>query len=338
MHKGLKSGCCLTTGAAVLLAACVCCRANHEKAVGLKVNKDTVLFYRGAEPVAGYRYYDVPFKPYVKELCTPAGFNVLLDSPADHVHHHGLMFAVSVNGTDFWEEQIAPGRQRHIEINSVKVESHKELQMASFGQQLEWVNPPDGRLLLREQRVLELAEIKEQKVTLLTWRSEFVVPQGEEKVTFSGNHYFGLGMRFVRSMDSKGSFFNADMKEGKIYRGDERLVRSRWCAHTVEVEGKDITVAMFDYPENIRYPATWFTMARPFAYMSATMALHENPLVIKADKPLSVCYGIALWDGAAEPAQVDKMYHRWLKIVERFRMRGLGIKKESNNDTNKFKR
>ena len=338
MYKSLKSGWCLAMGAAVLLTACVCCRANQEKTVDLKVNENTISFYKDSEPVAGYRYDDVGFKPYLKELFTPSGFNVLLDSPADHIHHHGLMFAVAVDEVDFWEEQIAPGKQRHIEINSVKVEGQGQLQTASFGQQLEWVNPRDDRLLLREQRILESAEIEDQKVTLLTWRSEFTVPQGREKVTFSGSHYFGLGMRFVRAMDSRGSFFNADMKEGKIYRGAERLVRSKWCAYTVEVDGKDVTVAMFDYPGNIRHPATWFTMARPFAYMSATMALHENPLVTKADKPLSVCYGIALWDGVTDSAQVDKMYHRWLKIVEEFRTRELNVKEESDNDTNKLQR
>ena len=158
MYKNL----CMAMGAAVLLTACICCRANQEKTVDLKVNENTISFYKDSEPVAGYRYEDVTFKPYLKELRTPSGFNVLLDSPADHIHHHGLMFAVAVDGVDFWEEQIAPGKQRHIEINSVKVESQKQLQSASFGQQLEWVNPRNDRLLLREHRVLELTEIEDQ--------------------------------------------------------------------------------------------------------------------------------------------------------------------------------
>ena len=86
-------------------------------------------------------------------------------------------------------------------------------------------------------------------------------------MTLSGSHYFGLGMRFVRSMDG-GEFFNADGKEGTIFRGEERLVRSNWCAYTAAIDGKPVTVAMLGHPDNPRHPTTWFTMAKPFAYLS----------------------------------------------------------------------
>ena len=31
------------------------------------------------------------------------------DAPSDHLHHHGLMFAVQVNEVNFWEERGTPG-------------------------------------------------------------------------------------------------------------------------------------------------------------------------------------------------------------------------------------
>ena len=61
-------------------------------------------------PVMTYRFAGAP-KPYVKELFTPAGVQVLLDSPADHIHHRGLMFAVAIDGVNFWEESTTSGRQ-----------------------------------------------------------------------------------------------------------------------------------------------------------------------------------------------------------------------------------
>ena len=39
-----------------------------------------------------------PRKPYVKQLFTPGGIQILRDSPFDHKHHHALMFAVAVDG------------------------------------------------------------------------------------------------------------------------------------------------------------------------------------------------------------------------------------------------
>ena len=56
-----------------------------------------MLVYRKASPTA--------LKPYIQELYTPGGVQVLRDSVADHPHHHGMMFAVAANGVNFWEEQ-----------------------------------------------------------------------------------------------------------------------------------------------------------------------------------------------------------------------------------------
>jgi hypothetical protein len=71
---------------------------------------------------------------------------------------------------------------------------------------------------------------------------------------------------------------------------------------------------MFDHPDNPRHPATWFTMARPFAYLSATLRLHEEPLKLVSGKPLTLRYGVALWDGRPETAQIDELHRQWVAM------------------------
>jgi len=267
-----------------------------------------------------YSYRDVPFKPYVKELFTPGGANVLLDAPADHLHHHALMFAVTADGTDFWAEQSAaggPGRQAHQRFDDVRVDSRDDAPFAGFSQQLDWQNPQTGQLVLKEIRTIEICNFAKPKAALLTWQSQFEAPDANESVTLSGSHYQGLGMRFVRSMDLDGEFRNADGKAGVVFRGEERLVRSRWCAYTAKADGKDVTVAMFDHPGNERHPATWFMMNKPFAYLSATLALHEQPLKVELDNPLVLRYGVALWDGRVEDAKIEELYKRWAALPRR---------------------
>ena len=161
------------------------------------------------------------------------------------------------------------------------------------------------------------------------------MPKDIESLTIDGRHYFGLGMRFVRSMDG-GKFFNADGREGKVYRGEERLVRSRWCAYTVKADGKDVTVAMFDSPENVRHPATWFTMHKPFAYLSATLKLHEQPLEIDK-KGLGVCYGVALWDEAVKPERIEKLYQTWAKQINKLKTKKHEPNKEGIKDAEETK-
>ena len=76
-----------------------------------------------------------------------------------------------------------------------------------------------------------------------------------------------------------------------------------------------VTVAVFDHPKNVRHPATMFTMPAGFAYISATLNLMEEPLTIEAGKPLLLRYGVAVWDGEAEPAEVERVYARWAKLA-----------------------
>ena len=121
-----------------------------------------------------------------------------------------------------------------------------------------------------------------------------------------------------------------------MYRGEERLVRSRWCAYTVKADGKDVTVAMFDSPENVRHPATWFTMHKPFAYLSATQKLHEQPLEIDK-KGLGVCYGVALWDEAVKPERIEKLYQTWAKQINKLKTKKHEPNKEGIKDAEETK-
>jgi hypothetical protein len=134
-------------------------------------------------------------------------------------------------------------------------------------------------------------------------------------VTLGGSHYFGLGMRFVEDMDQGGRFFSAGGGEGQPVRGEERLVRTRWCAYTAKVLGRSVTASMFDHPKNPRHPATMFTMPRPFAYLAATLNLQQEPMTVRAGEPLVLCYGAALRDGEASAEEVESIYRKWLTLT-----------------------
>lgn len=304
----------------VVLAPCITALASSRAAAlqppwEVTVDANCVTIHTGSAPLLRYRYGDVPFKPYVKELFTPGGINVLLDSPADHVHHHGLMFACDVNGVDFWGEtagQVPLGKQGHERFRDVGVVGPQGCRWACFAETVHWGSSRGNESSLLEQRTITAGRIEKPAATFLTWNCELAAAGGKKSVLLSGSHYHGLGMRFIRSMDADGEFRNPDNDPGVVFRGEERLLRSRWCAYTAKADGKLVTVAMFDHPDNPRHPATWFTMAKPFAYLSATMRLHEEPLKVLAGKPLVLCYGVTLWDGRPETAQIDELYNLWV--------------------------
>ena len=283
---------------------------------GLQIilEKSTISIAEGNRPILRYRYADVPMKPYADQLFSPAGVQVLRDSPFDHKHHHGLMYALAVDGVDFWGEfdaQYGKQRQRMLHVAEATPQSGGR---AGFVQELDWLGPASAKPLLVERRAINVLKAADLGATLVQWCSGLQTPPGKDSIVISGAHYFGLGMRFLVSMDRGGHFFNADDKTGSIVHGDERLTRTKWCAYTAKADGKPVTVALFDHPSNLRHPATMFTMNTPFAYLSATMNEWKEPITVKAGCPLNLCYGVALWDGEVDKATVEQLYQRWLKL------------------------
>ncbi len=179
--------------------------------------------------------------------------------------------------------------------------------MAVGTQELQWIGPGEGKLLLRETRTLGLARLPDSPATLVGWRSKLEVPPGKNSVTLGGSAYFGLGMRFVEAMDRGGKFHNAEAKTGVE---GTNAARSAWCAYSAAVDGKPVTVVMASLPGNVRHPATWFTMDQPFAYLAATLDLAKQPLVIEAGKPLVLRYAVVACDGSWDKAKIDSLVER----------------------------
>jgi len=268
-------------------------------------------------PLLAYAFGDVPFKPYIRELFTPGGVQVLRDSPSDHKHHHALMFATSADGTDFWSETPTCGRQSTSDTVETKAESLSDrahrTSRASFRFEVQWQRP-DRIPVLNEKRIIVAYGGDDLPMTLITWQSRLEPPRAEGVVTLTGAHYVGLGMRFVTSMDNGGRFITPEGKQGDVVRGTERVTPAPWCAYAASAQGKPVTVALFDHPGNSRHPAPMFTMTAPFAYLSATLNLWKTPFVIQAGNPVVLRYGVAAWDGQVDPTAVAKAYERWLQL------------------------
>jgi len=282
-----------------------------KKPMRITTEENVVSVYAGDNVLLRYRYENVPFKPYVQQLFSPSGINILRDAPSDHLHHHALMFAVTVDGVNFWEEHLQPGRQKHlsftVHIHMGKTGSDTKY-LTGFSEKLEWINPRSGEVLLKELRTIKGHRFKEFEANILTWESKLSVPIGKESVTLAGSRYFGLGMRFTKSMDVRGEFRDAFGNSGVKETNDEQ---ARWCSYTASANGKLVTIAMFDDPNNPRHPTRWFTMEKPFAYLSATLNLHREPLKIEAGKPLVLRYGVAVWDGRVESDRIEKLCRKW---------------------------
>ncbi len=309
-RTGLSLGCRASLGA---LALSLWLHVGPQRVVAEDVGLDAarIAVRIDGAPAMVYQGSAYPKKPYVAELFSPAGVNILRDSPVDHKHHHSLMFAVAVDGVNFWAESDPCGTQEPQALPTVKTVQADGVAWQVLSQGVVWRDPA-GKPMVEEKRSVAVARTGQPLATLLCWQSVLALPEGKPSAMLSGSPYFGLGMRWVQSMDAGGRFFNADGQTG--VEGTNNA-RSAWCAYTAAAAGKAVTVAVFDWPRNARHPATWFTMASGFAYMSATLNLSKEPLELSRSRPLELRYGVAVWDGQVEPGVVENLYRRWVVMA-----------------------
>ncbi|NMC18908.1 MAG: hypothetical protein GYA33_00685 [Thermogutta sp.] len=268
-------------------------------------NGKTLMRYRKAVGVP---------KAYVAELAPPSGRNILRDSPVDHKHHHGLMFALGVDGVVYWEEFAGSGRQVEAGDFQASAAADADAATASLTHTLNWVTS-EGKPQLIERRRLRLRYSPQvPQAVLLLWRSELSPADGTESVRLWGRDYFGLGIRFLAAMDGGNDFRNA--AGGRGVEGTNKA-SAEWCAYTAELDGKPVTTVLYDMPGNPRAPAKWFTMTQGFTYISATLGLAEEPLTLTAEQaPLLLQYGVVVFDGAASDAEIQAAYEELKKMAK----------------------
>ncbi|MBN2506614.1 MAG: PmoA family protein [Verrucomicrobia bacterium] len=273
----------------------------------------------GGQPLLVYAHAPGQFKPYVKELYTLRGDNVLLDAPADHLHHHGLMYAVTVNGVNFWEEATNPGYQRSARPPEAAVTIRPDgSPQAVIHHRLFWVartnaalaNPEPAALLV-EQRTLMVSVQAAAEEVALHWRSEFSVGPGTSRAVLSGSDYHGLGIRFPRSWDRVARHTNS---AGAAYptQGRHDVLEARWGAVAATLAGRPQTLAVFAHPGHAG-PSKFFSMLDPFAYLSATQGLESKTLEYTAGSPWRLDYLVTVYPALRTPETIEAGYRAWLK-------------------------
>lgn len=266
------------------------------------------------QPLLRYVFNPRQNKPYVAEFSAPGGRNLLRDGPSDHLHHHALMYAIKVNGLNFWEEVSGNGVERVVETSASVTGS-----AATLRQTIHWVAPQDAFLadttpaaLLVEQRTLVLTVDQAKDEAALRWSAQFEVGGKTNTVVLEGANYFGLGARFLQELDPIAEHFNSDGKPD-LSGTKQDVTPHDWCAVAFDRPGAPATFAMFGQPTNPRGQATWFTMKRPFAYVSATQALDKEPLVYHTGDKWQVDYLVTIYPAVKSAEFLNARAAEWQK-------------------------
>ena len=293
-----------TAAGLALLLVLACSAAAAEPPISIDSKVDVgqlVVSYQGRKLLV-YAFATNQFKPYVRELYTLRGENVLRDSPPDHQHHHGLMYAVYVNGINFWEERDAPGVEKHVElpVHMARVDA-RGTPVASFTEIIHWLAPtnrsaPDSlaAALLLEQRTLTVTVDEKNHEVALRWDSAFQVGSHAGKVTIHGPNYDGLGLRLPESFNHIARFQNS-ADQSYIGPNTQNVIAARWSSVSGVMDGREVMLVLCGRPANARGDGFFFSMLDPFAYLSATQGVDKEPLEYSAGDKFSLSYLLTVY-------------------------------------------
>ena len=264
-----------------------------------------------------YAFSTNQLKPYVRELYTLRGDNILRDSPPDHLHHHGLMYAICINGTNFWEEKDAPGCEKSIELLAHNVGKNPSgLPQASFTQLIHWVAPQNKDLadtksaaLLIERRTITLTVDEAREEVAVQWRADFQVGPATKTATLQGTIYHGLGLRLPLSFDHVAQFQNPQ-KENFSEEKNHQALPAPWTSVSGKIDGREITAALFSKSSNAG-ESRIFAMADPFCYLSATQNLIEKPLAYSAGDKFSLDYLLTVYPTKKSSNFLQQRFQNW---------------------------
>ncbi len=273
--------------------------------------------YQGHK-VLVYSFAPDKFKPYVKELCTIDGENLLRDSPHDHLHHHALMYAIRVNGINFWEEVPGSGVEKPVATGKPEVStSAAGLPQARIKQTVHWVAAQDAFLpdtskvaFLVEERTLTLTVEPKSKEVALAWKSEFSLGGKTNEVTLEGANYFGLGMRFQEELDPVADHVLAGGKPD-LSANKQDVSQHAWGAVKFDRPGKPATIAVYGHPSNAHGDAVYFSMRTPFAYLAATQELQKEPLVYRNQDKFHLNYLVTVRSEAQSSESLAERGREW---------------------------
>jgi len=296
--------------------------AGFEVATKAEPTTWTVLYH--GRKVMVYSFAPQKFKPYVQELCTLRGENILRDAPHDHRHHHALMYGIKVNGINFWEEVPGCGVEKAVEnpkpVVGVADPQGRSLPQVQIRQKLHWLAPEDAFLpdnvspaLLVEHRTLTLTLDPSNEEVALEWRSQFEVGNMTNTVVLSGANYHGLGMRFLEELDAAAVHSLAGVRPD-LANARQDVSTAPWACVAFDIPGHPATIGVAGHPSNARGDAVFFSMLSPFAYLSATQRLDQEPLVYHAGEKFQLSYLVLLYPESKPTDDLRHHVEAWRKL------------------------
>ena len=254
----------------------------------------------------------------------------------DHPHHIGAWLNYGdVNGLDYWghsdatpvENKDKMGVIRHDEIVDIK---NDELIVTA-----NWLDP-NGKVLLSEKtkfnfhakagvrsidRSTTLTAIDQPVLFNDTKEGMFAIRVARElehpsdnPVTLSDAHGDITKVPVLDNTGVSGHYLSSEGIEGVDVWGK----RAKWVSLDGTIENKDVTVAIFDNPQNIGHPTYWHARgyglfaANPLGQNTFSEGKEKLNLSLKTGESVTFKYRMLIRDGISNKKQLETEYNEYV--------------------------
>jgi hypothetical protein len=280
------------------------------------VATQAVTFRLGQKALAVYHNKLDPM-PHVHFLYAPGGVNVIAgdSSKLPHGCHWGVFFGTYLtdagNRLDFFHgtAKEVPSAAKIFQTNI------KEARKTGFSQDLTWKSTAAAtKVLLKERRSVSMYQHADfANVTVLEWQTELSCPAGTDTLVLQGYDFAGFGVRMLNAAgDICGETQKCDAGQ------NNRWIKGNWLAYAYyPEEGKQVTIAVYDHPDNPRHPTNWCGLNKPFefGYVGPGLNLDNDPHTLRAGQPLRLRYCVAVWDGKVGRDEVAAVFAKWCELT-----------------------
>ncbi|MDD3726605.1 MAG: PmoA family protein, partial [Candidatus Ratteibacteria bacterium] len=212
-----------------------------------------------------------------------------------------------VNGTDNWSEMPGHGRtvhQKFIEIASGPV-------FGKIHALSHWVNNK-GEKILEEERIIFVYNLPADNRVI---DQHLILRASENEVVFKDTKESGLlSIRVNPVMEGRAGGFMVNSYGAK---GEAECwgKRAEWCDYCGEIEEVMCGIAVFDHPENFRYPTWWHI--RDYGLFTANFfGLSDftgnknitGTYILPYKNELKLCHRIYIHSDYTEKAKVSERY------------------------------
>ena len=265
-----------------------------------------------------YVYKDTP-RPILYPVIGPHGVAMTRNFPMkkdvkgeanDHPHHRSLWFTHGlVNGVDFWSE--GPKTGKIVQDKILKTTGGPK--RGSIQTSNKWVGP-DGKVRCTDTRttgfeVLPDGRIIDFEVTIHASQGDLTLGDTKEGSMAIRTH---PNLRLSNDprggvTTANGQALNSEGVSGKDLWGK----RAKWVDYWGKIDEKTVGVAIFDHPDNPRYPTWWH--ARDYGLITANpFGVHNfegkpkgaGDMVIKAGESVTFRWRFFFHEGSAEQAKI----------------------------------